>query len=84
MDVGASRHYFYCTHCQDNVSESTFRRHMHLVNNSSMLGQPETSARSSSESDISELEEAQHGMGKFIKYLCLNRSSCSYKYLLLD
>ena len=31
MDSGSSQDYFLCSHCNEHVSESTFRRHMNVV-----------------------------------------------------
>ena len=77
MDARPTQDYLFCTHCQENVSESTFRRHMNLVN---MAGRSSAFARSSycpsgrnsSESDSSSESEGER-MGRFIKFSgCLN------------
>lgn len=31
MDSGSSQDYFLCSHCNEYVSKSTFRRHMNVV-----------------------------------------------------
>ena len=65
MDPGSSQDYTFCSHCNDYVSESTFRRHMDVVRRTGFRsditrGMKEHFAAGEI-SDLSSESESEHG-----------------------
>lgn len=74
MDTSANPGYFVCTHCNENVSETTLRRYSALQ--SRRLTSKRLGTSSSSDSDSEEVSNHLHFPGNSLKILVVINICC--------